>query len=340
MNKIELINDITVGIASVLGESTIDVVKAILTVKLNDYNLVEATQLPSTEVFDNYKVIDRFKIDMLAKGLKPSTIKGYVHTIKRFFTIVNVTYADVTGEVVTNYLARLRVVKNNKGEYNTQATIANNYKQLKVFFDWLYKRHHIDNNPMRDVDAIATPRSKKDRLTDEEVERIRELDLSARERALFELMVSTGLRVGEIRNLTLADINLSDRSVTVREGKTENARRTIFFSIKARNALSRYIGQRTSGYLFTTIRGQIRDNVRIALNTLEAIAIDLGRKANCHIKTTVHAFRKTFASRAFEQTGDMKFVSLCLGHASTAVTEKTYVVDNMNNFKNMALRIA
>jgi len=339
MNKQDVINDITVSLTTVLGLENLDVVKAILAVKLNDYDLVEKKQLPSTEVIDNTEVLQRFAIDMTAKGLKMSTIQSYLSVIKKFFAETNKTYAEVTGEIITNYIARMRICPNKYGKMNTPNTIRNTYMYLKLFFEWAYRKHRIPEDIMRDVDAVAMPQRKKDRLTDDEVERIRDTISDQREKALFELMLSTGLRVGEIAALKVSDIDIADRSIFIREGKSESARRTVYMSIRCRNALIKYLGERTSGYLFTTKNGVERE-CQASNKTIEHMAILMGRRANCHIKTTVHVYRKTFASIAFEKSNDMKLVSQLLGHASTDVTEKCYIVESQENIKNKALKLA
>lgn len=339
MNKQDLINDITVSLTTVLGADNIEVVKAILSVKLQDYDLVSRKQLPSTEVVDNDEIIKRFVIDMTAKGLKMSTIKAYLSVVKKFFADTNLSIVEVTGEHITNYIARMRIMPNANGKPNSANSIRNTYMYLKLFFGWAYRKHKIPNDIMVDVDAVPMPARQKDRLTDDEVERIRENLINDREKALFELMLSTGIRVGEICELQVSDINLVERSVFIRDGKTASARRTVYLSVKARNAIKKYLGARESGYLFTTINGKER-NIKASHKTIENLAIMMGNRANCHIKTTVHIYRKTFASIAFEKSNDMKLVSQLLGHASTDVTEKCYVVDSQETIKNKALRIA
>ena len=66
----------------------------------------------------------------------------------------------------------------------------------------------------------------------------------------------------------------------------------------------------------------------------------IGERANCHCITTVHVYRKTFASMEYRRTKDVKYVSILLGHSSKAVTEKYYLVDDLKEIEFKALYVA
>lgn len=70
------------------------------------------------------------------------------------------------------------------------------------------------------------------------------------------------------------------------------------------------------------------------------IAKDIRKRAGVHCVTTVHIYRKTFASETYRRTGNIKLVSVLLGHASTTITEKYYLIDDMKDIEYQALCIA
>ncbi len=70
------------------------------------------------------------------------------------------------------------------------------------------------------------------------------------------------------------------------------------------------------------------------------IAKDIRKRAGVHCVTTVHIYRKTFASETYRRTGNIKLVSVLLGHASTTITEKYYLIDDMKDIEYQALYIA
>ena len=193
---------------------------------------------------------------------------------------------------------------------------------------------------MLDVDRVKPKQKKKDRLSVEEIEACREVAKNTKDRALFELMMSTGMRVGEIAALRIEDIDFSKKTIHIPEGKTDNAERDVYLTIKAKNALIRYLGERNSGYVFRPLRQVLGEDKPIGNGTIEKWAKDIGERAKCHCVTTVHIFRKTFASEEYRRTKNVKYVSIILGHSSTAVTEKFYLVDDIKDIAYTALGAA
>lgn len=340
MTKNDLINDVVASLIMALSHEQIDIVKAIFIVKMQGYEIHEVNTLPSVEVADNEFILKRFTVDMLAKGLKESSIKAYLGVIKPFFHDIGINFTDVTAQHITDYLAVKKVTKNANGKKNTQSYLAGICRVFFIFFSWAYKKHHIREDIMRDVDRIKSKQKKKDRITPEEMEACREMLKDNREKALFELMLSTGMRVGELANLRIEDIDFIQRKVSIHGEKTEAADREGYLSIKARNAMIKYLGSRTTGFVFRPARNVLHDDVAISRGTIEDIAKKIGERAGVHCVTTVHIYRKTFASEKYRQTRNIKTVSILLGHASTAITEKYYLIDDIKDIEYQALCVA
>lgn len=339
MTKNELINDIAAGLAAMLDQEQLDMVKAVFIVKMQGYDIHEANTLPAVEVRDNDFIFKRFAVDMLAKGLKESSIRSYMYMVRPFFEYTKLNYRDVTAQAVTDYLAARKVMANACGRRNTQTYIANICRVMFIFFQWAYRRHYIEQDIMCDVDRVRAKQKKKERITAEEIEACRECAQGDREKALLELMLSTGLRVGEIAALRIEDIDFHGRKVHVQEGKSYSAERDVYLSIRARNAVRRYAKDRKGGYMFQPSRNMDPDR-KVGVGTIEKVAKQVGERAGVHCKTTVHVFRKTFASETYRRTGNVKLVSVLLGHASTEITEKYYLVDDLQDMEYHALYAA
>ena len=340
MTKNELINDVAAGLITMLTSDQIDLVKATFIIKMQGYDIHEVNTLPSTEVKSNEFILKRFTVDKLAMGLKESSIKAYMNVLRPFFDYTKLNFMEVTSQHIIDYLAIKKVSPNANGDKNSQSYIAGICRVMFVFWEWAYRKHHIDQDIMRDVDRVKTRQKKKDRITPEEMEACRECAQGDREKALLELMLSTGLRVGEIAALKIEDIDFQTKRVHISEGKSDSAERDVYLSIRARNAIRKYIQKRTSGYVFRPERNILDDNVQIGKGTIEKIAKEIGERAGAHCKTTVHVYRKTFASEKYRQTKDVKLVSILLGHASTAITEKYYLVDDLKDIEYIALYAA
>lgn len=340
LTKNDMINEISANLSMMMDREQADMVKALFMVKMQGYEIHEVCVLPSVEVTDNDYIYKRFVVDMLAKGVKENSIKNYMNIVKAFFKHTKLDYRSVTSQDVTDYLAVKKVSKNVYGRSNSQNYLADICRVLFIFFGWAYKKHHIGTDIMRDVDRIKAKQKKKDRITPEEIEACRECLKDEREKALFELMLSTGLRVGEIARLRIEDISFAERKLYVHGTKTDAADREAYLSIRARNCIRKYVGQRMQGYVFQPSRNIFREERPIGEGTLEKIAKEIGRRAGAHVVTTVHIYRKTFASETYRKTENVKMVSVLLGHASTAITEKYYLVDDMKDIGYQALRAA
>ena len=340
MTKMEIINEVVASLVMSLTSEQLEIVKSTFIVKMQGYDIHEVSLLPSTEVIDNDFILKRFTVDHLAKGLKASTIKAYMHHLKPFFAFTGLNFRAVTAQTITDYIAYKTVTPNANGKMNSQNHICNISKTLFIFFQWAYRKRHIEEDIMRDVDRVKPKLKKKDRLSVEEIEACRDNLKNIRERALFELMMSTGMRVGEIAALKIEDVDLQKRTIHIPAGKSDSAERDVYLTVKAKNAIEKYIGDRTNGYVFRPVKNSIADNQHISTGTVEKWSKEIGKRAGCHCVTTVHVLRKTYASSEYQRTKNVKYISIILGHSSTAVTEKYYLVDDMKDIEYMALNAA
>lgn len=329
--KTDIINEVVAEMRCLLNAEQIEYLQVVMTVKMSGYELVASETLPSSELRDNTWILQRYSIDLLAAGKEESTIKQYLLVLKKFFEDTQLSYVSVTGQDVMDYLA-IR---------HFQDKITQSYKAvlqtyISAFFGWAYRKHHVDIDITRDIDKIKRTRKPKDRLTDEEVAKCKAVAaVDTRTKALLELMLSTGMRVGEIENLNIEDIDFRNDTVRI-WGEKSNEERTGFLTPDCKVALKNYIGERAAGPVFLGKRRQ----GRLKKKTLEDIAKDISTKAECHCKATVHVYRKTFASVTYRKTGDILLVSKLLGHASTDVTIKYYLVDDLGEMKYKMKKIA
>lgn len=185
MTKNDMINEVVAGLMMILNREQVDMVKTVFIIKTQGYEIHELNTLPSTEVADNEFILKRFTIDMLAKGIKESSIKSYLYMVRPFLEHTGINFTDIMSQHVTDYLAVKKVTKNANGKKNTQTYIANICRVLFIFFDWAYRKHHIKEDIMRDVDQIRAKQKKKDRITQEEIEACRGLLRDDREKALY-----------------------------------------------------------------------------------------------------------------------------------------------------------
>ena len=329
MTKTEIINEIIYDMSPELTTEQLDRLKITMLVKMQDFEITEMTTLPCVAVYDNDWLLKRFLIDSIASGLKESTIKQYVDAIRRLLSATGKNYRQLTGQDITDYLAMRQY--RDKISSNYKSTL-NRY--FFSFFQWAYRKNHLSDDIMKDVDRIKIVQKKKERLTDEEVEDIREACKTLKEKALLELMMSTGMRIGEIAALDISDVDLMRKRVSIYGEKTSQYR-TGMLTTKAVKALRAYIDSRTDDNkaLFVIDR---KPFTRMCKGSIQTIAKCLAVRAGItRISTTVHVYRKTFASVQYRKTKNILFVSKLLGHANSNVTVQYYLVDDIEDMQHM-----
>lgn len=298
-----------------------------LTFRLRDYDLSSHEMLPAVSTYDNEHVMKQFATGKLAENREPRSIKNYLYLIRRFFDHTHRLWSDVTGDDVAAYFATRKLKDHVSDNYLT--TIQ---KALCSFYGWLFQRKYMSEDLRDDIPRPHASQKQKKRLSDDEVEACRSVAKDGFERTLLEVMLSTGLRIGELRNLEIEYVDFEKREIRVYGEKT-NQWRTIFMTPQCRLHLSKYIGERHEGYVFPG-----RYNRPKADSTIENTAKSIAARAHCRISATVHVYRKTFASILYRKTGDVLLVSKLLGHTKTDTTIRYYLVDDMEEMKHTFLK--
>lgn len=328
MDKNMLINDVVYEMAPNLTREQLDRLKITLLVKMQDCEISEMQYLPVVWTHDNDWIINRFKIDSIAKGTAESTLDQYIIAVRNLFRETGRHYREITGQDVTDYLAVKQY--RDKISVNYKVTLR---KYFSSFFGWAFRKHHIDNNIMDDVDSMKSIQKKKDCLSDDEVEAIRESEMSAKERAIFELMMATGLRVSEIVLLNVSDLDLEHKRINVFGQKTQQYR-TGMLTIKAVRAIRAYLKVRKgeSQALFVSDRSPYE---RIHKASVEMIAKRIAARVGItRISTTVHVYRKTFVTSLYRKTKNILMVSKLAGHSQTDTTVKYYLIDDLDDMQH------
>ena len=203
--------------------------------------------------FCNYLLID--------KHYSNNTIESYKRDLTKFYVYIDKDLKKVSKDDIKNYLKHLYDDKMN------ERSIARNISTLKSFYKFLNISKIINNNP---VDSISSPKLGKklpNTLSEEDINKLLDIKLidnySYRNKAMLELMYATGLRVSELVNLKVYDVNLEEAIVkTMGKGSKE---RIIPIGDYALSALKIYINEYRSSlfkkeindYLFLNNHGKI-----------------------------------------------------------------------------------
>jgi integrase/recombinase XerD len=253
--------------------------------------------------------IEVFLASRKIEGLSERTLDNYKMELKLFSQTVNKACAHITTSDIRMYLA------SNKDWMIS--TVDTKLSVLKTFFSWLVKEEMLLRDPTAKIKAPKKPKRLPKALTVEELEIVRESCETLRERALMEVMYSTGCRLSEIMNMKIKDINKQEMSLHV-IGKG-NKERIVYLSFKSMHHLRKYLKSRTDDceYLFVTERRPAR---KMTNRTIERIVDKIQARAALTKKLTPHVFRHTFATLAMENGADLADVQQLLGHEDPSTT--------------------
>jgi site-specific recombinase XerD len=274
----------------------------------------------------------------IEKGRSVKTVENYDHYLRRFIEFSKAKQPkDITENSIREYRLWLNRQDNrqvqNKGTLKKK-TQAYHLIALRAFLKYMAKRGITTISP----EMIELPKIGErhlDLITTEELLRFLNApsgtDLkSLRDKAILELLFSTGLRVSELCSLS-SDINLKSDEFSIR-GKGEKVR-VVFLSLAAKEALTKYLDKRTDvdDALFIKVDGKERaekEELRLTKRSIERIVKHYAIKAGISKKVTPHVVRHCFATDLLSNGADLRSVQALLGHASINTTQMyTHVTD-------------
>lgn len=257
------------------------------------------------------------------EGCSERTIKYYRTTVEHLISQVETGVRKITTEEIREYLSNYQK-KNNC----TNVTIDNVRRNISSFFSWLEEEDYILKSPMKRIHKIKTKTVVKNTISDEGIEKLRDNCEEKRDLAIIDLLYSTGIRVGELVNLNIDDIDLEGRECIV-YGKGDKERR-VYFDAKAKIHLKEYIDTRNDDNeaLFVTLNSPYN---RLKISGVEIRLRNLGRKLDLE-RIHPHKFRRSMATRAIDKGMPIEQVQKILGHSQIDTTMQ-YAMVNQNNVK-------
>lgn len=257
------------------------------------------------------------------EGCSERTIKYYQTTIKHLLSQTTVEVRKLTTEEMREYLSNYQ-----KRNNCSNVTIDNVRRNISSFFSWLEEEDYILKSPMKRIHKIKTKVVVKNIISDEGIEKLRDNCKEKRDLAIIDLLYSTGIRVGELVNLNIDDIDLEGRECIV-YGKGDKERR-VYFDAKTKVHLKSYIESRVdkNEALFVTLDAPYN---RLKISGVEIRLRNIGRSLNIE-RIHPHKFRRTMATRAIDKGMPIEQVQRLLGHSQIDTTMQ-YAMVNQNNVK-------
>lgn len=319
----EIIFEIEQGVAYMLNNKQIEELHKVLvhsfygiTVQRNSNNKIDSKK-------ENKKYLEDFITAKRVEGCSEKTIKYYATTIQKALTTLNKHIKYIVTEDLRAYLSDYQ-----KKTSCSKVNLDNIRRILSSFFSWLEDENYVIKSPVRRIHKIKTIKTVKETYTDENLEVMRDNCNESRDLAIIDLLNSTGMRVGELVKLNIADIDFNERECIV-FGKGDKERK-VYFDAKTKIHLKNYIDSRTDDNeaLFVTLGKPYK---RLQISGVELRMRQLGKKLNIN-KVHPHKFRRTLATRAIDKGMPIEQVQKLLGHQKIDTTLQ-YAMVNQNNIK-------
>ena len=315
--KEEFINNIAIKLE--LPREEVQKIKNLLYMELYNYSLskIESTDIVTYDENINKEAVRMFFIAKNIQGCTKRTLEYYKSTLSEFFKFMqDKPITEITTNDIRYYLA---VKKERDGVSDT--TMDNLRRNLSSFFGWLLEEEYIVKNPILKVKKVRQEKYVKKAFTDLEIEKLRlqvsrieEDDKRIRTSALLEVLMSTGCRISEVRNMNRNDLD-NDEIVVKGKGKKE---RIVYLNARAKLALGQYLNTRTDDNPAMFVNLDKR-HLRLEISGMGSDIRKVGGEAGVS-DVHPHRFRRTAATMALNRGMPIDQVQMMLGHSNIETT--------------------
>lgn len=251
------------------------------------------------------------------------TINGYDYEITKFLDYLNdnhLDYKKINLDIIRNYLKYLDNLKYKKN------SISKNLSSLRSYYKFLTEEKVILNNPFKNISNPKKDKKLPDFLNYEEINKLFDCadtttPLGLRNRCILEILYDTGIRVSELVNLKISDIEFDKKIINILgKGKKE---RIVYYGDYLQEVLEKYINDsrkyllnnKSSEYLILNNNGS-----KITTRGVEYIIDKMVNEAAIKHKISPHVLRHTFATHMLNGGADIKSIQQLLGHESLSTT--------------------
>lgn len=305
-------------------------IEAAATIVLNRYKMEkEETALSTQFAESNERYIKTFLAIKMVKGLSERTMKYYQEELFNILQAIDKPVPQIVSNDIRVYLATRKMQSR-----VSNATLDNELRVLRTFFQTLSANEIIDRDPTKSIDRVKCEKKVKEAFTEIEVEKIRQAaadglsgwDESIRLRnvALIEVLLSTGARISEVAGIRISQIK-GDTAIVLGKGNKE---RTVYFNARAQLAIENYLKVRTDNFDWLFPGGKIDIGKKTVIledrhttsGGLESIVKSIGKRAGVE-NVHPHRFRRTAATFALRRGMPIEQVAKMLGHEQISTTQ-------------------
>ncbi len=259
-----------------------------------------SNSLDTIESKNHSEALNSLKTELKIRGFSPLTLRNYSFFVNKFLARTGKNALEVNQDDAKLYLSEMFDTK-------SKNTISLAAAALRFFYEEILKK---------DFGEIKIPKKERklpEVLTKEEVKMLIENCDNEKSRLMLSMLYSSGLRVSEMVNLKVSDMNFNDNTGWVRKGKGSKDR--IFaISPQLTNELKDYLEDRESTYIFSKEKPLTTRNIQKIIKATNL-------RAGIQKRVTPHTLRHSFATHLLENGTDIRVIQALLGHASLNTTQ-------------------
>lgn len=320
--KYNIINNVLVAVAH-LPQAEQEAIRNILLRELEQVEISPRESDGARCMRENGELEQAFIAAKRLEGCSEKSLAYYHATLNKLLTALNKSMNTITTADIRAYLSSIQ-----ESRALSRVTVDNIRRIFSSFFSWLEDEDLIQKSPVRRIRKVRAESLIKEVLTDENLEILRDSCVEPRDLAMIDLLVSTGIRVGELVKMNRQDIDFQERQCVV-FGKG-NKEREVYFNARAKIHLLNYINARTDDNpaLFVSLHAP---HTRLTIGGVESRLRAVGSRAKVH-HVHPHKFRRTMATMAIDKGMPIEQVQRLLGHVRVDTTLH-YAQVNQNNVK-------
>lgn len=303
--------------AEISDEALFDDLVSKLSVVIKDYEIGDKCYAMIPYADENIQILDRYRACMLVEGKAASTIEQYLYRLHHMYSTCKIDLKKMGPYDIRFYLA---ICKNNGCSNRTLESIR---AYISAFYKWMTYEGMIEKNPCITIKPIKYTDEIREGFSDLEVEKLRASCRNTKERAIVEMLLSTGVRISELEQMNRQDLDFTSNAVHVKHGKGDKERIT-YMSPVAAYYLLQYLSSRDDTqeavFLSNTKTRMSSGGCRFLLHVLGERA----KVTNVH----PHRFRRTFATNLNNKGMAIQHIQHLLGHTKLDTTMIYVKVDD------------
>jgi integrase/recombinase XerD len=248
------------------------------------------------------QILKKLQSELKVRGFSPLTVRNYSFFVKKFLQKINKEVDDLNEDDVKEYLGGMF-------EDKSKNTVMLAAASLKFFFVEILKK---------DFSNVKMPKKERklpDVLTKEEVKLFIEGADNIKSKLIISLLYSSGMRVSELVNMKVEDLDLNEKIGWVRKGKGGKDR-LLTISTNLSDELREFFSEKGKDYVYVFSKSK-----PLTTRNIQKIIKGTRERAGITKKVTPHTLRHSFATHLLEQGNDIRLIQAMLGHSSLNTTQ-------------------